>query len=108
MKKEEVLALSKKENKGKDIADLETQKKGALVSYFVGVCGIIIVDVINGLVFHDVNHGPNMIICLMAFVAFLLKYITLKKKHELAIAICYGLLTIMFMVFWILQLCKIW
>ena len=31
-----------------------------------------------------------------------------KKKHELFVLICYYGLTIMFLVFWILQLCKVW
>ncbi len=108
MDKEKILDLAKKENKGKDKADLYAQQKGALLGYIFGVCGIIAVDLVNGLVFKYVNHGANMVITGMASVAFLVKYITLKKKHELALSVFYALLTVMFMVFWILQLTKVW
>lgn len=107
MNKEELLAKAKEENKGMDIADLDIQRRGAYISYFIGIFGIVLVDIINGIVFKFVNHGPNMVITLMAFIAFLYKYIKLKKTHELIVAIIYLLLTIMFLVFWILQLVKV-
>lgn len=108
MNKEKILNLAKKENKGEDIADLYAQQKGTWFAYIFGVCGIILVDIINGLIFKSTNHGVNMIITGMATIAFLVKYKTLKKRHELIIAIIFSLLTVMFMVFWILQLIKVW
>lgn len=108
MDKQEILDMAKKENKGKDIADLEAQKKGAWYGYLIGIIGIILVDVVNGFVFHTVNRGADFVICLMAFVAFLVKYICLRKKHELVVSIIYLLLSVMFLTFWMLQLCKVW
>ena len=108
MNKEEILAKAQNDNKGMDVADLDAQKKGAYIGYFVGVIGIILIDIINGIVFHNVNHGPNMVISLMCFSAFITKYIKLKKTHELFVAIIYLILSIMFFVFWILQLVKVW
>ena len=108
MDKNEILAKAQSENKGMDIADLDAQKKGAYIGYFVGIIGIILIDIINGIVFKSVNHGPNMVIALMCFSAFITKYIKLRKTHELIVAICYALLGVMFLVFWILQLVKVW
>lgn len=108
MNKEEVLKRAQQENKGIDAADVEAQQKGAWLSYLVGIIGIIAVNVINGIVLGAVNHGAGAVICLMAFVAFLKKYRLLKKKHELAVAVCYGALTAMFLSFWVLQLCRVW
>ncbi len=108
MNKEEILKKAQNDNKGIDVADLNTQYKAAYISYFVGVLGIIIVNIINGIVFGSVNHAPNMVISLMLSIAFWVKYHNLKKKHELVVAICYSLLTIMFLLFWILQLVKVW
>lgn len=108
MDKNEILKKAQEENKGMDIADLDAQKKGAYIAYFVGIIGIILVDIINGIAFKYVNHGPNMIIALMCFSAFLVKYIKLKKKHELFVALCYLSISIMFLVFWILQLVRVW
>ncbi len=108
MEKNEILKMAQEDNKGMDIADLEAQKKGAYIGYFIGIIGIILVDVINGFVFKTINHGPNMVIALMCFTAFIIKYIKLKKTHELIVSIIYALLAIMFLVFWILQLTKVW
>ncbi len=108
MEKNEILKMAQEDNKGMDIADLEAQKKGAYIGYFIGIIGIILVDVINGVVFKTINHGPNMVIALMCFTAFIIKYIKLKKPHELIVSIIYALLAIMFLVFWILQLTKVW
>ncbi len=108
MEKNEILKMAQEDNKGMDIADLEAQKKGAYIGYFIGIIGIILVDVINGVVFKTINHGPNMVIALMCFTAFIIKYIKLKKTHELIVSIIYALLAIMFLVFWILQLTKVW
>ena len=108
MNKDEILKKAQNDNKGMDIADLNVQYKAAYISYFVGVFGIIIVDIINAIVFGSVNHSANMVISLMISVAFYVKYFNLKKKHELIVAICYSLLTLMFLSFWILQLLKVW
>ena len=80
MNKEEILAKAQNDNKGMDVADLEVQQKGAYIAYFVGIIGIILVDIINGIVFKVINHGPNMIISLMCFTAFIitLKYFSAK------------------------------
>lgn len=108
MDKKEILEKASMDNKGMDIADLSVQQKASYYAYFVGIIGIILVNVVNSIIFKYVNHGPNMIMALMLSVAFTIKYIKLKKKHELVVVICYYLLTIMFLVFWILQLLKVW
>ena len=104
MERNEILAKAQEENKGKDVADLDAQKRGAYIAYFVGLFLIIIWDVVEGILFHHINFGGNMALFAMAFTAFLIKYISLKKKHELFVAIAYGLGTAAFTVLWILQL----
>ena len=104
MEKEEILAKAQVENKGKDIADLDAQRNGAYIAYFVGLFLIIIWDVVEGVRFHHINYGGNMILFMMAFTAFLVKYIKLRKRHELIVALVYGAGSVAFLVLWILQL----
>ena len=104
MERNEILEKAQKENNGKDIADLEAQRKGAYIAYFVGFFLIIIWDVVEGIFFHRVNFGGNLALAAMAFTAFLVKYLNLRKKHELFVTIVYGLLTVAFAVMWVLQL----
>ena len=107
MNKEEILQKAQKENNGSDYADLEAQKKGAYAAYFVGVLGILLVCFITYWVTNSFNYGPIAIIFMMAAVAFGVKAITLKKKHEVYVTCMYSCMTIIFIVLWILQLCKV-
>ena len=107
MTKEEILLKAQEENKGKDMADLEAQRKGAYAAYFVGILLIVIVDVVEGFVFNRISYGGNMAVFMMAFTAFIVKFRVRKKKHELFVALVYGAIGIMWLVLWILQLCGV-
>lgn len=107
MNKEEILTKAQNENKGKDLADIQAQKDGSYIAYIVGVVLIIIVDTINGFVFKYVNRGSDFALFSMAFILFLVKYLKLGKKHELLVAIIWGILTLSMLVLWILQLTKV-
>ncbi len=104
MNKEEILAQAQQQGKGKDIADLDAQRKGAYIAYFVGLFIIIIWDIVEGFKFHHINYGGNMALFAMAFTAFLVKFVLLRKKHEIIPMTIYGICTIAFLVLWILQL----
>lgn len=105
MNREDILKMAQKENKGKDVADLEAQQKGAYKAYFVGVILIILVCVVEGFVLQRSNYGGVMAVFAMGFTAFLIKYVTLRKKHELFVALIYGAMTLLWLILWILQLC---
>lgn len=107
MDKEEILEKAQHENKGADLVDMQAQKDGAWIAYFVAVLLLITVDVVNGVVLHNVNRGADFVLFTMAFAAFLTKYVKLRKKHELFVAICWGVGAIAMLVWWILQLCGV-
>ena len=66
---------------------------------------IIIWDIVEGFVYKHINYGGNMALFLMAFTAFLVKFIVRRKKHELIVAILYGIGGLTFLALWIVQLC---
>ena len=107
MNREDILTKAQNEGKGKDMADIEAQKSGTRAAYFAAVILVIIVDTVNGFVLHNVNRGIDFVLFSMAFVAFLVKYIKLRKRHELIVAICWGMLALSMLVVWILQLCGV-
>ena len=104
MNKQEILDSAQHDNKGMDIADLEAQHKGAYFAYFIGMILIIVFDIVEGAVHHQILYGANVVLFAMPFTAFLVKFIHLKKKHELIVAICYGVGLLTFLVLYILQL----
>ena len=107
MNKDDILKMAQDEGKGKDYADIEAQKSGTRAAYFVAVLLVILVDTVNGFVLGYVNRGMDFVLFSMAFVAFLTKYIKLRKRHELFVTIFWGLLALMMLTFWILQLCGV-
>lgn len=107
MNRDDILKKAQAENSGKDYADIEAQKSGTWAAYFVAVILVILVDTVNGFVLGYVNRGMDFVLFTMAFVAFLIKYIKLRKRHELFVTIFWGALALMMLVLWILQLCKV-
>ena len=107
MNKEELLEKARQENKGKDVADLEAQRKGAYLAYLIGMFLIFAINIVEWLVLKRLNYGGNLVIFIMATVAFSIKYRTLKKKHELFVAIVYGFGAVFWLVMWVLQLCGV-
>ena len=107
MNREEILKKAQAEKNGKDYADIEAQKTGTRAAYFVAVLLVIIVDTVNGFVLGYVNRGMDFVLFTMAFVAFLTKYLKLRKRHELIVTIMWGLLALSMLACWILQLCGV-
>lgn len=108
MEKDEILELAQKDNKNLDIADLEAQKSAAMIGYYIVALGILIVTIVDKLVLDKFNFGAITACLLMFSVAFLVKYIKIKKKHELMVSLIYFLGFIAGLVCWILELTKVW
>ena len=108
MNKDEILNMAQEENKGMDIADLEAQKSAAVLGYYVVALGILIVTIVDKLVLDKFNFGAITACLLMFSVAFLVKYIKLKRKHELLVCSIYFIGAIFGLVCWIFELTKVW
>ena len=104
MNREDILAKARQEGKEQDLPDREAQRNGAWAAYIVGVVLLILVDTVNGLVLHYVNRGADFALFSMAFAVFLTKYLRLRKRHELIMAVIWGVLALSMLVVWIMQL----
>ena len=107
MNKEEILAKSRAENRGRDEADLDTERKGAWIGWAVGIIGTLLVSLIDRIILGDFDYGLMLIFFLMGSVVFFYKYHMLKKKLWLLVALCYAFSTVLFLTAWLLQLLKI-
>ena len=67
MNKEEILKMAQTENRGRDVADLDAQRKGAYFAYIIGICLIIAVDIVEGIVLHRISFGCNVAMFVMAY-----------------------------------------
>lgn len=105
MEKEEILAKAQKENKGKDLAELEVTNKATNLAFMVGglfIVALLIADwIITGIFKYFVLGG----LMVMIAVAFIYKYVRLRKKHELVVSILYTIGAMGFLALWVTQLC---
>ena len=106
MTREEILEKSQTENKGKDVVEEEFIKKGFLVCWIVSLVAASVVAMIEGIVLEKQNSGLFFALMSGLFSFFLMKYIRLRKKHELFITIMYGIAAICFLTSWIISLVK--
>ena len=106
MNREEILSKSKQENHGQDIANLEVSKASMLFGWITAVCLLALVGVVEALVFNRMNSGVFFAVMAGCSAIFINKYLKLRKRHELYIAIVYIFAAIAFFISWILQLTK--
>ena len=104
MNKDKILSMAQNEGKEKDLPDLEAQKSGAWIAYTIGVILLLIVDIVNGVVLHYDNRGADFVLFSMLCALFVTKYIRLRKRHELVIAILWGITALIMLARWIMQL----
>ena len=108
MEREEILSKAVEDNKGMDIADLEAQKSASVAGYYVVATLILVVTLVDKAVLDKTNFGALMACFMMFSIAFLVKYIKLKRRHELIVSILYGLVAVASLVCWIMDLAKVW
>ena len=106
MNKEEILAKSKQENHGQDIANLEVSKASMLFGWITAVCMLAFVAVVEALVHDRMNSGIFFAVMSGCAAIFINKYLKLRKRHELYIAIVYTIGAVAFFISWIIQLTK--
>ena len=106
MNKEEILAKSKQENHGQDIASLEVSKASMLFGWITAVCMLAFVAVVEALVHDRMNSGIFFAVMAGCSAIFINKYLKLRKRHELYIAIVYVIAAVAFLISWIFQLTK--
>ncbi len=106
MNREEILAKSKLENRGQDIASLEVSRSSMLFGWIAAVCLLALVAVVEALVYNRMNNGIFFAVMAGCSAIFVNKYLRLRKRHELCIAVVYIVATVAFLIAWILQLAK--
>lgn len=104
MTKEEILEMSRSENGGKDIEDLEVQKSAAKIAYFssFGLC--LLVSFLNWIFTRQIKIECWIVFFGMVCIAFFVKFVKLKKLHELFVALGYLLIFAFLLVLFILRL----
>ena len=107
--REQILEISRKENKRGDERDMQVNTRGMAMAYSVGVLVVALVNLVNVLV------GRGMVVELMMAYAGMtavwsIYYVVKTGKHKALFWVCGILCAITFLffsAFWILKLCGV-
>lgn len=104
MTREEILEKSQKENKSKDIFDLEIQQSGFKAAYFSVFGFAAVISILQFAFERKVSAAVWAMPAGMLAVMFLVKFIKIRKKHELLVFIGYDILFLCLLAAFIFQL----
>ena len=107
MQKEEILEISRKENKNRDLVDIEISSQAGNVAGRVGACVCCLIS----LVFYWVTDSPLLSPWVIYFsilgTHYLVKFIKIKKKTDLAITILYYAMCVLALAFFVVRLVEV-
>jgi uncharacterized protein (DUF983 family) len=104
MNKEEILEKSRKENKNQDLAEMECLKKAGIIAFIVGCIVCVIICALQFSFMKTINWGCWVANFSILGTVFLIKFIKLRKTHELFMTILYYALCIFFLIGFIMSL----
>ena len=89
MDKDEILERSRKEHKDMDFVELEVINKANIIANVVGVmvCGIL--TVIHAIVRESMDNSAWTVMFSILSAIMLVKYVKLRRWHELVVGLCY-------------------
>ena len=96
MDKEEILAKSRQENKNRDFKEMEVLTWAAGIAARVGLLICCLLSVLEVLFRDQVSTAGYTIFFSILGTTMLLKYVKLRRKHELVIAVLYLALFVFF------------
>lgn len=95
MNKEEILRASRNENQNKDIYELEVISKGQRIGGLIGISVTFVLMFVERVILDiGMNYGYFLIILSAGTGLWIYKAAKLKKKHEIVLAVLWGVFAI--------------
>ena len=107
MNKDEILAASRKENKSKDLAELEVSYRAGNIAARVGATVCCLVSVIYVWATNTMLFSPWIIYFSILGTQYLVKFLKLKKKSDLTITVLFFAMCIFFLVLFVLRIAEV-
>jgi hypothetical protein len=96
MNKDEILKISRKENKNQDVYEKEVMREAGNIGAIVAVILVTIFFVIQIVVGEGMNYGLYAVAFSVPATGFIVKAVRLKRKHEIFIAVIYVIAVLLF------------
>lgn len=104
MEKEEILAISRRENKNRDLAEAATAQQAGNIAGRVGACVCCLVSVVFVWVTGTMLYSPWVIYFSILGTHSLVIYRKKKRKTELTLTILYFAMFLLFLVLFAVRL----
>lgn len=104
MEKEEILAISRRENKNRDLAEAATAQQAGNIAGRVGACVCCLVSVVFVWATGTMLYSPWVIYFSILGTHSLVIYRKKKRKTELTLTILYFAMFLLFLVFFAVRL----
>lgn len=107
MNREEILKASRKENKNKDLAEMEVIYQAGSHASRVGALVCCLISLLSSLLAHIMLYSPWIIYFSMISTQWLVRFIKMKHKSDLVVAILFLCLTILALIGFIRRLLEV-
>ena len=95
MKKEEILNASRNENKNRDLVELEVIYQAGIYASRVGAFVCCIISVLYSVLMHTLPYSPWVIYFSIITTQWLIRYIKMKRKSDLALTAVFFVLAVL-------------
>ena len=107
MEREHILAISRKENANRDLAELETTLQAGSIASRVGAGVCCLVSGICAWAANAMLYSPWIIYFSILGTHYLVKFIKVKRKTDLTITVLYFAMLILCFTFFMLRLVEV-
>lgn len=107
MNREEILKASRKENKNKDLAEMEVIYQAGSHASRVAALVCCLISLLSSLLAHIMLYSPWIIYFSMISTQWLVRFIKMKRKSDLVVAILFLCLTVLALVGFIRRLLEV-
>lgn len=107
MNKDKILEISRKENKNKDLAELDVTAQAGNIAGRVGACVCVLISVIFHRFTNTLLCSPWIIYFSILGTHYLVKYSKLKRKSDLFLSVIYFAMCLLALVFFVLRLVEV-
>ncbi len=107
MKKEEILEASRKENKNKDLAEMETARIAGNYSAAIGTIVCLIISILASHLAQTMLYSPWAIYFSISGTNWLVRGIKLKKKSEVIFAAMFLVLAVLALIGFVTMLLEV-
>lgn len=107
MNKEEILKASRKENKNKDLAEIEVMYQAGSHASRVGALVCCLISLLSSMIAHAMLYSPWIIYFSIITTQWLVRFIKIKRKSDLVLAILFLSLTVLALVGFLRRLLEV-